>query len=73
MTQRARFDFKARRLPSGDHWIVLEPLDGDLNVLNGCFLGFDLSEGTTANQAEEVAAFLNENILSVSYTTATRA
>jgi len=36
--------------------------------LGNGFLGFDLPEGTTINKAEEIAAFLQENISSVSYT-----
>jgi hypothetical protein len=36
--------------------------------LGGGFLGFELLEGTTINTAEEIAAFLQENISSISYT-----
>ena len=69
MTQRAKFSFTPSRYPSGEYWIVLEAFHEDLDVLNAGYLGFDLPEGTTANQAEEIAAYLNENIRAVSYTT----
>jgi hypothetical protein len=69
MTQRAKFYFKPSRYPSGEYWIVLEAFHEDLDVLAAGFLGFDLPEGTTANQAEEIATYLNENIRAVSYTT----
>ena len=39
-----------------------------VGLVAGGFLGFDLPEGTTINQAEEIAAYLNEKINSVSYT-----
>jgi hypothetical protein len=69
MTQRAKFSFRPSRYPSGEYWIVLEAFHEDLDILANGFLGFDLPEGTTANQAEEIAAYLNENIRAVSYTT----
>ena len=70
MTQRAKFYFKARRNSSGDYEILLEAFHEDLDVLAGGLLTFDLPEGATINQAEEIAAYLNENIRAVSYSTA---
>ena len=69
MTQRAKFYFKPNRYPSGEYWIVLEAYHEDLDLLANAYLGFDLPEGTTANQAEEIAAYLKENIRAVSCTT----
>jgi hypothetical protein len=68
MTERARMVFRVKEFASGDFWICLEPLEEDLKVLGKGFLGFELQEGTTVNKAEEIAAFLQENISSVSYT-----
>ena len=68
MTKRAKFVFKTRESAGRDPSIVLEPVGESLDVLAGGFLGFDLPEGTTINQAEEIAAYLNEKINSVSYT-----
>ena len=69
MTQRAKFHFKSSRFPSDEYWIVLEAFHENLDILARGFLGFDLAEGVTANQAAEIAAYLNENIRAVSYTT----
>ena len=66
MNQTVRFDFEVRTF-AGEISIILEPLDQELEVLAGGYLTFDLPEGATQNQAEEIASFLNENILSVSY------
>ncbi len=67
MIQRAKFYFKPINNPSGEYGIALEAFHEDLDVLGGGFLGFDLLEGTTVNQAEEIAAYLNEKIRAVSY------
>jgi hypothetical protein len=72
MIQRAKFYFKPSSHPSGEYSIVLEAFHEDLDVLGGGFLSFVLPEGATANQAEEIAAYLNENIRAVSYTTPPR-
>jgi hypothetical protein len=66
--QTLKFDFKVRS-EGGKNWIVLEPVNEKSNVLDDVSLTFNLPEGTTANQAEEIAAYLNQNIDSVSYTT----
>jgi hypothetical protein len=68
MTERVRMLFRVKELASGDFWICLEPLEEGLKILGKGFLGFDLPEGTTINKAEEIAAFLQENISSISYT-----
>ena len=68
MTERVRMLFRVKEFASGDFWICLEPLEEELKILGKGFLGFDLPEGTTINKAEEIAAFLQENISSVSYT-----
>ena len=68
MTERAKFNFRTRETANRDPLIVLEPLRGHLKILDGGFLSFDLPEGTTINQAEEIAAYLNEKIEAISYT-----
>ena len=66
MSQTLKFDFKVSSA-SGKNWIVLEPVDKNLNVLGDVSLTFNLAEGVTVNQAEEIAAYLNETIRAVSY------
>jgi hypothetical protein len=57
MSQTLKFDFKVSSA-SGKNWIVLEPVDKNLNVLGDVSLTFNLAEGVTVNQAEEIAAYL---------------
>ena len=68
MLERTRVIFIVRERAPGDFWIYLEPWEENLSVLGSGFLAFDLSEGTTVTKAEKIAAFLQENISSVSYT-----
>jgi hypothetical protein len=68
MKENVRVVFRVQEVSGREPWIRLEPIDKDLRVLGSGFLGFELPEGTTINTAEEIAAFLQENISSVSYT-----
>lgn len=68
-TERATFVFTVKEYHEGTPWIAFELLRGpELSILANGFLGFDLLEGTTLEQAKEIASFLNENIREVSYT-----
>lgn len=62
MTEHARMVLRVKQSGRGDFWICLEPLEKKLTVLRKGFSSFDLPEGTTINKAEEIAAFLQENI-----------
>jgi hypothetical protein len=68
MKQNVRVVFRVEEVSGEEPWIRLEPIDKDLKIFGSGFLGFELPEGTTINTAEEIAAFLQENISSVSYT-----
>jgi hypothetical protein len=69
MTDRARHSFTVKEFGDGTPWIMLELLDGqELPVLRRGFLGLDLKEGTTYDQAKALAATLNESVISTSYT-----
>jgi hypothetical protein len=68
MKDSARVVFRVQEGSGAEPWIRLELMDKDLVVLGNGFLGFYLPEGTTINAAEEIAAFLQENITRVSYT-----
>ena len=53
----------------GEPWIFLEHVDGgSLPVLRDGFLGFDLIEGTTQEEAQELAAMLRRRVRFVTYT-----
>ena len=68
MTERAKFIFTAKEGANREPYLLLAPAGNDLPILDRGFLSFDLPEGTTINQAEEIAAYLNEKIESVAYT-----
>ena len=67
-TERAGYIFKVKEGIGGIPWIMLEPMDKDISILDKGFLGMDLAPNITYQQAEEIARFLNENIKSVSFT-----
>jgi hypothetical protein len=67
MKENVRVVFRVQEVSGGEPWIRVEPIDENLKVLGNGSLGFELPEGTTINTAEEIAAFLQENISSVSY------
>jgi hypothetical protein len=58
MTKRTRPRFRVSDFPSGKPLKVLECLDGaDLDLLKK-FVGFDLPDGTSIDEAEGIAAIL---------------
>ncbi len=70
-TDRAQYAFKVAEFADGTPWIKTEPAYADLKILQPQkgSLGFDLRKGTTFEQAEEIARFLNEHIEAISCTT----
>lgn len=69
-TDRARFQFSAREyvVGSGMRYIKAEPIEGELAGLDG-MLGFELLPGTTLDQAREIAEYLNDRLVAITYTT----
>jgi hypothetical protein len=68
MTKRARPRFRASDFPSGKPFIVLECLDGaDLDLFKK-FVGFDLPDGTSIDEAEGIARYLRHNLIWISET-----
>lgn len=49
-------------------WLMLEPTSGELGVLRGGFLSLRMPASTDISRAQQVAAFLNDNIEGVSFT-----
>ena len=68
ITERARYNFTVKVYPSGQLYIACDPLDRNLEVAGDGVFGFDLPEGTTAERATEIASFMNENLLCMTYT-----
>jgi hypothetical protein len=67
-TERGKFAFTVKEFADGTPWIMTEPLRKTMPILDEAFIGFDLPDGTTFEQARKVAAFMNENIAGVSMT-----
>jgi hypothetical protein len=64
-TQRGRFRFRVTAYADGTPWIMTDPLYASdrLKILGKTgFIGFDLKAGTTGEEAEKVARFLNEHM-----------
>jgi hypothetical protein len=66
MTERSDCDFKVAEFPSGAPWIVVEIWSVMLS-LNGV-LGFDLPDGTTLEQAAEIAKYMQDHLPRIAFT-----
>ncbi len=67
------WDMPVRFKPIGDAsgglWIKIEQLsDPTLPILEQGFLGFDLREGTTIDEAKEIATMLDRKVMLITYT-----
>jgi hypothetical protein len=65
-TLRAEVTFSVSEYVSGQPWIVVETLRAD-DVPDGT-LGFDLPEGTTLHEAEEIAGFMRRRLTHIAVT-----
>lgn len=68
MTERNEYHFAVKEFNDGTPWIAFEPLQGNLAILKGGMLGFDLREGTTLEEAHQLASLLHEKVNGVSFT-----
>ena len=61
--------FKPTKYASGEAWIMMEQMDAPtLPILEKGFLGLDLREGATIEEAEEIARMLNRQVMLITYT-----
>jgi hypothetical protein len=70
-TDRSKYHYVVKEFPGGQPWIMAEPWEGPdlpLPVRGDWFLGFDLAEGTTLEQAEEIADFMNRHLEGITFT-----
>lgn len=67
-TEHADYLFAVKEHRDGSPFIMLEPRSGDLKVLGDGFLTLELAEGTSTQQARELADRLNGAVERVSYT-----
>ncbi len=68
MTERDPCRFTVKEHGEGTPFIAVEPCGGDLALLRNGVLCFDLLEGTTYENAQEIAEYLNDNIERLAYT-----
>jgi hypothetical protein len=69
-TQRGRYQFRVTNYADTTPWITADPLEQEdkLDMLRSGFIGFDLTPGTTQEQAERIAEYLNNHIEYITYT-----
>jgi hypothetical protein len=68
ITERATYNFTVKVYPSGQLYIACDLLDHNLTIAGDGMFGFDLPEGMTTERATEIARFLNDNLLHMTYT-----
>ena len=69
ITERTPYNFTVKVYPSGQLYIACDPLDRNLAIAGDGMFGFDVPEGMTTERATEIARFLNDNLLHMTYTT----
>ncbi len=67
-TERGEFLFVVKEYADGTPWITAEPRRKEMPILEGAFIGFGLPNGTSYQQAERIARFMNENLTTFSMT-----
>jgi hypothetical protein len=68
-TERESYRFRVKESESGPNWICLESASqNEISALKGGFLGFDLPEGTSLEEAEQLVELLNQKITTISFT-----
>ena len=65
--ERGDFLFKVKEHVDGSPFIVLEPFRENLPVFKNGILSFELTKGTTAEQAQELAHILRDTVKYVRY------
>jgi hypothetical protein len=65
--ERATCNFTVKVYPSGQLYLAYDPIDGTLATAGDRVFGFDLSQGITAEQATEIAQFLNNHLICMTY------
>lgn len=66
-TIQGDYIFKVSESPNGTFWITLEPRVQAQELAN-VDIGFELTPGAGIHLAESVAAYLNENLPTVTFT-----
>ena len=67
-TKRQAYTFTVSEYGDGSPYITCEPVGREWSVFGDGSLSFVLPMGTNAKTAKKIAAFLNKNIDSISFT-----
>jgi hypothetical protein len=67
ISDSARYAFIVKEASDGTPYIRLDAVNSDLKVLEKGSLGFNLPKGTDVRKAQEIAAFLKQNLTSTFY------
>jgi hypothetical protein len=68
-TQRAQCRYTVKEYGSGQPYIVCELHDPlDLGISEQWSLGFDLPQGTSVDEAQEIARFMQQHLSNLMYT-----
>jgi hypothetical protein len=70
MTVRAEYHFVVKAHADGTPWVMLEPMKvalGGEGLPRG-FFGFDLPAGTSGAKAQEISDYLDQHLLSFTFT-----
>jgi len=68
-SEHQSYHFKVGEYSDGTPYITTEPKQGEIKALENKLLSFALAKGTTFEQAQEIAKYLNKNISTISVTT----
>jgi hypothetical protein len=68
ITERATYHFTVKVYPSGQLYIACDPIDRNLAIAGDGMFGFDLTAGLTTERATEIAQFLNDHLVCMTYT-----
>jgi hypothetical protein len=68
ITERATYHFTVKVYPSGQLYIACDPIDRNLAIAGDGVLGFDLPAGMTTECATEIAKFMHDHLLCMTYT-----
>jgi hypothetical protein len=67
-TEKAEYVFVIKESGTGTPWIMCESYHGELSILEKGYLSLRLNPGTSYEQAQEIARFLNDKIACLSFT-----
>ncbi len=70
MAERAEYHFAVKEHEGGQPWIMVGPMrsKSNISVFKRGFLGFDLPDGVSYEDAQQLAETLDEKIKNVTYT-----